>query len=128
MSVIDGWKEELCRAILADETVRERRAIRWQEMSGRFPDVALNAMLQFVGNCVKKPDARRKHADGTTLTFRESIQSYVDKRGPQEGEMRRSRKAFTARLSRVGDLWTVYCKRREQYAAEDNKLLQLNDI
>ena len=117
-SVLDGWKGELCRAILADETVRERRGIRWQEMSRKFPDVALNAMIQFVGNCIKKPAKGR-----SSLTFRELIQSY-------DGEMetRNSKKAFKGRLSRVDRLWSVYCNRREQYAAEDNKLLELKDL
>ena len=99
-SEVDAWKIEFCRAILADETVTERRAIRWREMHGRFPDVGPYAMLNFIGNCTKRHEK--------TVTFRERIQHYLD--NPPD-----PRRAKNWRLGHEL-IWEQYSKLRETYA------------
>ena len=99
-SEVDAWKIEFCRAILADEAVTERRAIRWREMHGRFPDVGPYAMLNFIGNCTKRHEK--------TVTFRERIQHYLD--NPPD-----PRRAKNWRLGHEL-IWEQYSKLRETYA------------
>ena len=99
-SEVDAWKIEFCRAILADKTVTERRAIQWREMHGRFPDVGPYAMLNFIGNCTKRHEK--------TVTFRERIQHYLN--NPPD-----PRRAKNWRLG-YELIWEQYSKLRETYA------------
>lgn len=96
---VEGWKSELCEAILADEAATERRAIRWREMHGRFPDVAPQAMLHFIGNITKRHER--------AVTFRERIQHFLE--NPPNPKL------VTNRLD-VGMMWGLYSKLREMYA------------
>ena len=91
----ETWRRELCEAILADEAVSERRAVRWREMHGRFPNVGPYAMLHFIGNITRQK----------TVTFRERLQLYLD----NPPNPKQAKRAAMCQLD-FGMIWRTYSK------------------
>ena len=98
------WRRELCEAILEDEAVSERRAIPWQKMQNRFPNVGKYAMLHFIGNCLK--------GRNQSLTFRERLKLYLEK--PPNAKVVKSRGRFD-----FGEIWEIYRSHKIYTSSED---------